>query len=459
MRVKEEFKKSGYFWLPSTSDNKITGTLSISDSGRIELEYVGQLQMDMNDAINNHQVDKIVGRTEDGQFVTLEKCLFLNKNLSMFGDEISKGLIQANKIFIGIGCEENELPHFNTVLFSVEGIDEWVGISGIEAFIENGTQNATISYNRPEDIAINLDNGMQLSITFAPSLFNQPKTEIKIIQKTYFKLVCTEEKELNEFISVMHKITTLLCLGIDEIVCLDSVEATSNNHYQNFGDIKRNIPIKIYYQSLPYSSTVPKIEFHQMLFTFGWIKNNFAEIINNWLNAYETLYVVFDLYFSTKMEHQKYSDGKFLALVQGLETYHRKTSTQKLMPENEFNELVEKIVSQCPENNKKWLEGRLKHGNEINLRKRIENVLEPFKNLIGNCKTQKKLVGNIVATRNHLTHYEESSTSVVEGIDLYFLCLKMEAIFQLHFLSVLGFSTEEIKSIFDSTKLQRKLQS
>jgi hypothetical protein len=40
LRVKKEFKKSGYFWLPSFQEKKIPGTLIITDGGEIELEAV-----------------------------------------------------------------------------------------------------------------------------------------------------------------------------------------------------------------------------------------------------------------------------------------------------------------------------------------------------------------------------------------------------------------------------------
>ena len=40
MRIKEKFKKLGYFWLPSAPDKKFPGTLSVSDGGIIDLEIV-----------------------------------------------------------------------------------------------------------------------------------------------------------------------------------------------------------------------------------------------------------------------------------------------------------------------------------------------------------------------------------------------------------------------------------
>jgi ApeA N-terminal domain 1 len=43
MRIKEEFKKSGYFWIPSTSERRVPGTLHISDGSAIELELIEPL--------------------------------------------------------------------------------------------------------------------------------------------------------------------------------------------------------------------------------------------------------------------------------------------------------------------------------------------------------------------------------------------------------------------------------
>ncbi len=196
-----------------------------------------------------------------------------------------------------------------------------------------------------------------------------------------------------------------------------------------------------------------------MLFRYQQIQDRAETIINNWIDAYDQFNPAFSLYFSVKTGSQKYLDGKFLALVQGLETYHRRKSDEKLMDELEFKELVENIVSKCPEERKKWLTGRLQHGNEINLRKRISRIIEPFKEFIGTNEERNKIITSIVDTRNYLTHYDESSKpNIASGIDLFYLCLKMEAFFQLHFLQLLSFTPNEIKSILDNCyELKQKL--
>jgi hypothetical protein len=464
LRITEEFKKAGYFWLPSAPERKLPGTLVITDGGNIELEVVGLFDESvegLNRTLNGKDESKrIVGQIEQHGWVTLDDCLYKNCNFSFGG--ISRSSIYVSKAFIGVGYDDQEIILFNTFRFSVEGIDEWVGISGLEVQYQLEEQTASITYSPPENISVNLNNGMKLSVIFAWSIPGAPiTTEAKITQKAYFKLSSEQERSVDEFIASAYKITTLLGFAIDKTVCLEQISVTSNSIKQNFSEGK-TIPVSIslYYASQPYSEIEPKIDWHRMLFRFGQIREDAERIINNWFDAYEVIDPALNLYFSTKTGAHKYLEGKFLALAQGLETYHRRTSNEKLMNDVIFNDLTENLIKQCPEENREWLSGRLLHGNQLNLGRRIKNIIEPFKDLIGTSKERSKLIRAILDTRNYLTHYDKSLESeAVSGRDLWALCLKMEAIFQLHLLQVLGFTPLEVKSVFDnSQELQNKLK-
>lgn len=252
-----------------------------------------------------------------------------------------------------------------------------------------------------------------------------------------------------------------MCFAMDGIVAMKNVSATTSELLRDGGDGKTYpVPISIYYQSIPFSEKLPKKSWHEMLFTFGAIRANSQEVFNNWLRAYEDLSPALGLYFSTKAGAQKYLDGKFLALVQGLETYHRRTSSETLMDAKSYKKLVEEILKGCPAEHIGWLEGRLTHGNEINLGKRIKKIIEPFKNHFGTSKERTKLLRKIVDTRNYLTHYNQSlHDESAQGKDLWVLCMKMEAIFNLHFLKVLGFTDEIISRVVENCHpLKQKLK-
>ena len=105
------------------------------------------------------------------------------------------------------------------------------------------------------------------------------------------------------------------------------------------------------------------------------------------------------------------------------------------------------------------MEGKLKYGNEASLRQRLKCLIEPFKEIIGNKKKQRGLINRVVKARNYLTHYDQSLESEVADENLEFLCLKMELLFQLNFLRLIGFSKEQINSILaNCSQIQRKLQ-
>ena len=415
MRIKEEFKKSGYFWLPSEPDRKLPGTLSISDGGHIELEVFGHFENSAEVLLNANlrPIERIVGHIEKNECVTLDDCHYKTLPLSLMGG-ISKSIIRVGKAFTGIGYDEGESPVFNTLTFSVEGIDEWVGISGIsfEPHFEEST--ATISYQRPEDISINLDNGMRLLITFHWTPPGAPLIkEAKISQKTYFQLVTEEERELKEFTSVAHKITKFLCFAIDKTVSLDGMEATAD---KDLGEGQtRRVPVNIYYSSLPYSKDEPKIRQHDMLLGFAKIQSDVEKKIKNWIGAYEETYPAFDLYFSAKRDEQRYLDEKFLTLTRGLEAYHKR----------------------------KFDENR-----SVPLDQRIKCIIELFKEIIENEDNRRNLICKIVSTRRDLTHSNlDLDPQTPEGKDLWPLYLKTELLFQLLLLWSIGFSLEDINSI------------
>lgn len=459
MRIEEEYAKTGYFWLPENEGRKIPGTLTISNGGDIELEVVGLFDESIQAINGNDDLSRIIGHIEKDGLVTLDNCFYTKKNISFGG--ISKSKVCVNRVLSGAAYDKDEPVTFNSLSFSVDCFDEWVGISGIK--VDNDWENKTadITYKPPENIDYQLDNGMLLAICFACTLPGFPNTtEAKITQRAYFKLVSEDLRSLGDFTEVAYKLTNLMCFAIDTTVTLNNLIATSSEIQREISEGRRYpVPIRIYYPSIPFSEEVPKKSFHQMLFSYRVITSNAQDIFNNWINAYEIIAPALSLYFSTKIGAQKYLDGKFLALAQGLETYHRRTSDEKLMDSNEFESLVSEIIKACPEQNLEWLKGRLMHGNEINLGKRLKRIIEPFKDKLGNSKERKSLLRKIVDTRNYLTHYNEDlKDSAAQGSELWGLCQKMEVIFQLHFLKVIGFSDEEISAVTENCyPLKRKL--
>ena len=398
-------------------------------SGRPKLLANVYLFIDFTINADLKPIERIVGhieKIEKDEKVTLDDCYYKTLPLSLTGG-ISKSLIHVGKVFTGVRYHEGTSPVFNTLTFSVEGIDEWVGISGIEVAPQFENHAATISYQLPADVSLNLDSDMQLLITFkwTPPGFPIIK-EARISQKTYFKLISQEARKLDDFLSVVHKITNFLCFAIDQTVSLDDMEVASDNLHQDFGEGRtKKVSISIYYSSLPYSKDEPKIRQHDMLFGFGKIQSDVQEKIKNWIETYEETYPAFDLYFSAKTGEQPYLDVNFLTLARGLEAYHKRKFDER----------------------------------SVALDQRIRCIIEPFKEIIGDEDERSNLICKIANTRNDLTHSNlDLNPQITDDKDLWTLYLKVELLFQLLLLWSIGFSLEDINSIVANCRqLQWKL--
>ena len=457
MKIKEEIKTSGDFWLPTIPDRKVPGTLSISPEGDIELEILKPLESNIEAFSRNMGgFNRLVGNVQKYGSVTLDGCQYKTKThrLSVGQDLLNAhSVLWVNRVFTGVKYHENEIPRFNTFTFSIEGIDEWVGMDLINYNYEPKEQIKIVAFKPIQSILFNLVNGMQLEIVWSV-IHNSslsPREE-KITQETSFKLVSKNNRELNELISVAQKLTDLLRLATNETVSLDSMSATSDNFVQDIEEDETTpIPINIYSRGGIYPKNVPHIDRFHMLFGFSDIQNDAEGMINKWIDIYGAYEDALILYFSAQSTRERDLRSKFLSLAQGLEVYHRKAygeePDENTVGEVERQELIACLIEHCPEEKHDWLRRRLEYPDDVNLLKRIKELINPFfKEIIG--IKRSKLARKISVTRNYLTHYNpDLESEAAKGTDLYVLCLKMELLFELHFLKLTGFAPEKIQSI------------
>ena len=167
MRLPEPMEKAGYFWLPDKSEKKLPGTLRITDTGEITLEVLGTFS-DSVDELNGRPVNlkRLVGVIERGKFVTLDGCRYGSRKYSLNFPEVSKSQIYAKLALFGAQYDENELITFSKIKFSVEGLDEWLSILGIEVSHNWETKSATIKYTPPQNLSFSFPNNISFTFTF-----------------------------------------------------------------------------------------------------------------------------------------------------------------------------------------------------------------------------------------------------------------------------------------------------
>lgn len=464
MKLSTSIEESGFFWTPDEPERKFPGILKISESGDINLKITSLSSINpgkhlFGDPLATGSMtmfNRIIGITQSG-YITLEGCL--RKGGEFRFDGIATVLIDVRTAFIGIGYGEGNDITFSKFCFSVEGLDEWLSISGswLTHKLDEGNRvhGVTIDFSIPEEISIDLpDDEMKLKFNFGAS-YLPSITEMKITQKAHIELESEELRCVDDFIEVVNKITLFLRFAIGRVVSITSATGYSRDIVR--GKKNHKVPVDIFFGHGATFEKNIKIDYHNMLLTYKNIQDRIQDVIVNWLRGYRTFESAFNLYFSYEAGAYKSLDGQFLSLVQGLEAMHRRDSQEKTMPSDEFESIKRKVLSIIPESRRSWMEGRIRYANELSLRKRLMKMIEPFRDFYGSNRERNSFIDAVVDMRNHLIHSDSDlSESTSDTKEMYILSMKLQSLFQLHFLKILGMDGKNIEEIVRKNDVLRR---
>jgi len=427
--------KDGLFWRAEDEEQKIPGKLVVNNGGEVTISLLGRLEK--NFGLPNSKLFRVHGILQGDQKITLEKCFYRKQNLGR--DVLSENVIFSQLAIMDTHCNVEKLT-FKSCSFSVEGIIRWLDIKTFNCMIvQDDELSFCFSINPTESIKDKIDDNLSIEIQIIVDCPNLPVFEEMLFkQNAYLKILSKKNMSIEEFQSLIFKITNFLNFSMDKVACINAVDVI-------FED---NSTHKIYYQSRPFIKDNHPIERHNMLFNYHDISNNLGVTLKAWLKAYDEIEPALALFFYTKSGENRYLDGRFLSMVQCLETYHRRTSNETQFSSHTFNELKTTILENCPKEYKNWLEGRILHGNEISLKSRIDKILSQFSEVIDINFFNKKFVRTVVSTRNYLTHYDSSSKKIAAtGSELRQITQSLEGLFQLIILRLLGFTDDQLRSL------------
>lgn len=456
MRIAKPIQHTGEFWNASSPEDRHFGTLTVSEGGSIELEITSLDQAFV--PFDESNVDRIYGQVTRLGHVILEDCIFTHRALP-FGIPANSRL-HIHRAYIKCLPNDDAAKLFRSVVFELEGIDEWIGITGINVDFDRSLRTASISYKPIKKITESLSDNDTLSFRFGYSLPGSPHiTEAKITQTVSIEICSKTEQKIEHFISIAHKLANLVCFATGQTTTIKNFRAEDSFGQPDDGDSP--LLIDVYFQSLPFADSPIKVTRQDSVFIYPELEDRWGLILRNWYQAYEDLSPALGLYFSTQNGTHRYLESKFLSLAQCLETFSRRTDFDTQMESQEFSSLVDALMSACEEDHKEWLAGKLKYANEMNLRKRLIKLIQPFASKFGSGADRKTLINNIVSTRNYLTHYDESNKSAaITGRTLWITSMKMEALFEVCMLKLLGFSDSEIERKCETyTPIGRKLKA
>jgi hypothetical protein len=451
------FDELGLFWLPDHEEDALSGRLQFDPMGEgISLSLVGIFGNEPDDG--GHSTFRIVGWRGNDK-VTLDRCFSHGRNPRAPG--IAESGYYANQMFVGHHFERDELA-FQSASVVLSDLDSWVGRSGIaleEPHLESvsGTQPIyRMIFTPPREETCRFSRG-RLKLAFGWKPAGDPIHGISFRQWPGIKIEYDRMQAFDVIRKDVGRIQDLVTLCIDAPTAIDSlilqrpdirVKVLSGEET----DFQQ--PIEFIAQPLRYvdpQERKPR-HWHQMLLGFEELGG--LEAIARWLDASQGFQRALDSFMSIRHAKQMYAENRFLNVTFAAEAFHRMvTSGTPYMNEEAFTGLLNAYLANTPKEHHEWLKGRIEHGNEPPLGKRLRQLAAragaATRPLIGKRDGWAYTLSQV---RNELTHIGPDSNEF-HGEDLLFLTESVYAVVRICMLMECGVSQEILTKKANSSSM------
>lgn len=453
--MQSPFELKGYWWLPDSEENKLSGILTFSQDDGIFLEIVGVFDSKRTEPLQQPSI--ILGLTQQGKPITLYKCIIKPRTYSLVG--LGGGKYRAHFVFEGVHFEAEEKIRFNQLCGSYTDLDAWVDIYGFA--IEEDTADSkfvlNIRYEKPTSQFLDVGETFEVGIGFSSRGPNHSiiQTEVTISQSAYLVVKSKNgDIQFDDLFKQLNIFTYLLQFAVQRIPYPVSVFGFSKENPQELGEGKIHYPeIKIFYTPIePIVSQKQKLP-QEFLYTFGDLS---GDQISAWFTSFDKYETIIHLYRSLFYGNRLFIDAKFLNIAQSLESLHSVLFDGQYLPHDKFVEQKERVLNNVPAELIEWVEGALSNANYKRFRQKIfellDNKKETAERFVDDMELFAKRVTN---TRNEFVHHNKQKLTFPKE-ELPSVIYVLTMIFELYLLEAIGFSDEKVKELLEP-KIQTHL--
>lgn len=459
-----QFEIKGEWFLPHSSDNRVHGNLKYH-STNADLELYGSLESYQFSPQLKDQ-DIILGISNESELVTLVGCIMTHfEGVKLVqGQESGKPTTIYSVIFtlVGIHAEKKEDLLFDTISSEIFNLGEWVGISGFKypKFTpeEFKARKITIEYLLPEPIEFKIDkitNGTLNFISNRPGMSYYQK-KIEISQRVEFTAKTNTDKTIEQLLEYLFRFQNFLILALYKSTYPQGITLKGDKFQVEYTDGKKyRVNVKLYFSIFNYQENEkPKLDF-DLIFDYKSIKDDFEQFIQNWFSKYELLEPAFNLLIEQFHRRNQFNVNTFLNLAQAAETFHARTNNHTRIPIDEYKKMKNKILKSTPSKYHPWLKEQFNFGNNLNLHRRLSEILDRYSNDILDViiSDKEEFVKQVKHSRNYYTHYSENGKKkALKGSELFYLSEKLKLQLVCAFLMEIGFTKEQLSKSLDKVK-------
>jgi hypothetical protein len=401
-------EEQGIFWwsdepVPEghfAPDSSVSGVLRIDEDGRVLLELYGLLP-------HPHGPSAVL--TEAGKPLPAEKGIYGKlKNsggyvllLEVRRNGGSLGGIPFERYFaqhalVGGGLpQSNQQPlTFRKLQVELRGFEEWLTLRSIET--KRTRSSVRVRYRDPGKVSYPLKDG-RLSIVYdisGPMLGMSRSANLELKELGLIEFEPRKALSIDDMKAQYRLLSDLFILLTGSECNLDWPVLTSGK--------KKGRAWTFYFLRNGQKKEPPRL--HECWTNFSQLKERFGAIYSTFREKRETLGPGIYLYLGTRRAEQIYEEHRFVNLVWGIESLHRR----RALPSDERSGLqkkISRIIGDLRRSaDRKWLEQQLRHAGEPSLADRMFETLKVLPLTLEETRLRKFCI-ECADRRNDISHF------------------------------------------------------
>lgn len=405
-------EETGYFWWGETPvpcgqlapETAIVGKLSIDEQGysRLELEGVFASELGPFAALGGAgplPEDKVIHGILKGSNRTVRLSQLQRAGGRFKSNGICFERYSAGQCLLGQG-PFRDLPQplkFHRLTVELKGYEEWLWLRGIG--FERTEASVTAGYSVPDRLSFALEDG-ELQIVFGvigPYLGKHRGSSLTLTE--YADVVLIPRRALS-----LEELQAQYILFADLFILLTGSDFNLEWPILDRGEGDRPAEQFQLYFARHVSREKEPPGPHKWWVGFPKIRSQFGELFANWRKRREQWGPGVYLYLGTRRNVSLYEEHRFIMLVWGLESLHRRRA-EPARGSGKLQQKIERILGKLEEGkDKDWLRRRLEHAGEPPLEQRLFETLEGLP-LDLDKGALRRFTAECAEKRNEISHF------------------------------------------------------
>ncbi len=452
----DPFETLGEWFLPENPGRKIAGTLSYGPNGselNLHQAFVPlRGAIGPGDSLQTYAI--VMGTTREGDAMTILHAHRAGISFN-FG---SGGVLQPERLissWLLVGAHIPQNFTYPEMSFRLPSLQIWLSRRVIHESHARDESNKKYIHSYTLE-GIDKENfpvkGMEGSLEwyYQFSSSTDPFTSISVSVKGWIKVRPDKPKKIEWYLEQLGIITSMLTLITGTSMSPDCIKAGTGQKHQALTCLITFANRKCCEYKDPH-------DFFILRANMGVDLNN---VINRWFAIYPKISQPSELAISVLSSETLWMHVEFLSFMQALEGFHRALFDGIYMNEKEYEKIKNLLCDAIPVNvsqgHKEALKSRIRYGNQISLRKRLDSLAGIFPE-----KIRKIILGpdgkvprSWIDTRNYYTHWDEDlRDNILDTQGMYDANLRMSILLRILYLDLMGIPNE---SIIDDATAKRE---